>query len=94
MTSIRTVIHDRRIEIPAPDDLPDGTEVEIDLVPVGEKVGLDESQWRDDPEALADWAAWLETIEPIPFNPPDAFDERFRLANIEAVRKQIFGEEA
>jgi hypothetical protein len=27
MTTVRTVIHDRRIEIPAPDDLADGTEV-------------------------------------------------------------------
>jgi hypothetical protein len=27
MTRIRTVIHDRRIEVPAPSDLSDGTEV-------------------------------------------------------------------
>jgi hypothetical protein len=27
MTSVRTVIHDRRIEIPAPEGLADGTEV-------------------------------------------------------------------
>ncbi len=26
MTTVRTVIHDRRIDVPAPDDLPDGTE--------------------------------------------------------------------
>ena len=27
MTTVRTVIHDRRIEVPAPEDLADGTEV-------------------------------------------------------------------
>jgi hypothetical protein len=27
VTTVRTVIHDRRIEVPAPEDLPDGTEV-------------------------------------------------------------------
>ena len=27
MTTVRTVIHDRRIEIPAPDDLADGKEL-------------------------------------------------------------------
>ncbi len=27
MTTVRTVIHDRRIELPAPEDLVDGTEV-------------------------------------------------------------------
>ncbi len=27
MTTVRTVVHDRRIEVAAPDDLADGTEV-------------------------------------------------------------------
>jgi hypothetical protein len=27
VTTVRTVIHDRRIDVPAPEDLPDGTEV-------------------------------------------------------------------
>ena len=94
MTGIRTIIHDRRIDVPAPDDLPDGTEVEVRLVSIREKIGLDESQWGDDPEALADWTAWLETIEPIPFSEPDAFDELFRRHNVEALRKQMFGEGA
>ena len=31
MTTVRTVIHDRRIEVPAPDDLPDGTEVVLTI---------------------------------------------------------------
>jgi hypothetical protein len=31
VTTVRTVIHDRRIEVPAPDDLPDGTEVVLTI---------------------------------------------------------------
>ena len=31
MTTVRTVIHDRRIEVPAPEDLPDGTEVILSI---------------------------------------------------------------
>jgi hypothetical protein len=34
VTTVRTVIHDRRIEVPAPDDLPDGTEVVDDDGPM------------------------------------------------------------
>ncbi|HET6575286.1 MAG TPA: hypothetical protein VFG68_16895, partial [Fimbriiglobus sp.] len=69
---------------------PDGTEVLVDITPVpAGKIGLDESEWRDDPAALADWAAWLETIEPIPFAADDAFADRFRRFNVEAVRKQM-----
>jgi hypothetical protein len=31
VTTVRTVIHDRRIEVPAPDDLPDGTAVVLSI---------------------------------------------------------------
>ena len=31
MTTVRTLIHDRRIEVPVPDDLPDGTEVILSI---------------------------------------------------------------
>ena len=33
MTTIHTVIHDRRIDVPAPPDLPDGTEVILTIGP-------------------------------------------------------------
>jgi hypothetical protein len=89
---IRTTIHDRRIEIPAPDDLPDGTEVEIELTPVLEQLGIAESETCDTAQSLDDWSNWLTTIEPVDFAEPDAFDEQFRQANIEAVRQQMFGE--
>ena len=37
MTTIRAVIHDRRIDVPAPNELPDGTEVVLTIgTPVGE----------------------------------------------------------
>lgn len=89
---IRTTIHDRRIEIPAPDDLPDGTEVEIELTPVFERMGITDSEVSDATQSLDDWSKWLTTIEPIDFAAPDEFDEQFRQANIEAVRQQMFGE--
>jgi hypothetical protein len=57
--------------------------------PDNDKMGLTEAEWRDDAEALADWAAWLDTIEPVEFAADDAFAEAFRRFNIEAVRKQM-----
>ena len=91
MSPIRTVVHDRLIEVPAPDELVDGTEVIVQLVAVREKVGLDESEWRDDPAALADWSAWLDTIEPVELAAPGPFDDEFRRFNVEAVRRQMSG---
>ena len=90
MSVSRTTIRNRRIELDAPAELPDGTEVRVDVTPIPEgKIGLGESEWRDDPAALADWAAWLDTIESIQFATDDQFDDRFRKHNVEAVRKQM-----
>ena len=95
MNTIKTIIQNRRIELKAPDELPDGTEVLVDVTPVSaEKVGMDESEWRDDASALADWDAWLRTVEPVELTPEeqtanDRFDDAFRRFNIEAVRKQM-----
>lgn len=89
MSTIETTIKNRRIDIAAPDDLSDGTKVVVDVTPLSDKIGIDESEWRDDPEALADWDAWLKTIEPIEWRTPDKFDDDFRRFNLDAVRKQM-----
>jgi hypothetical protein len=31
----------------------------------GEKIGITEEEWRDDDDAIADWEAWIGTIEPM-----------------------------
>ena len=58
------------------------------------KIGLDESEWRDDPAALAEWEAWIKTVEPLEYTPAEAaafaaFDEQMRRYNLEAVRRQM-----
>ena len=56
MSTLRATVHGRRIEVMAPDELPDGTEVLVEVTPLSRrKIGIRESEWRDDPEALADW---------------------------------------
>jgi hypothetical protein len=92
---VKTTVRNRRIELNAPDDLPDGTEVLVGVTPlVAGKIGIDESEWRDDAEALADWESWLKSIERIELTPDEQaanarFDEEFRRFNVEAVRKQM-----
>src|SRR4051812_2621264 len=91
MSAIRAIVNDGRLEVEAPPDWPDGTEVRIEPMTPAEKIGIDESEWRDDPAALADWAAWIETIEPLEFTPEEVvrfaeFDEQMRRHNVEAAR--------
>jgi hypothetical protein len=95
MTAVKGVVKNGRVEIAAPADWPEGCPVVIEPLPdVREKVGIDESEWRDDPASLADWEAWLKTIEPLEFTPEEEaaharFDEEMRRYNLDAVRRQM-----
>ncbi len=95
MNAIKATIRSGRLELQAPPDWPDGTEVLIEPMKVpGGKIGLDESEWRDDPASIAEWKAWIQTIEPLGFTPEEEqsmaeFDERMRRYNIEAVSRQM-----
>jgi hypothetical protein len=64
MTTIRTTVQDRRIEIPAPDDLADGTEVVIELTPVSEKAEFD-GDWDDSPAGIEAWITAVNALEPL-----------------------------
>ncbi len=82
MTTVRTVIHDRRIEVPAPENLPDGTEVILSigtdlaadnrLPSASDKMdGIDfmtEDEQSDDPEEVEQWLDDLRSIPPVPEN--------------------------
>lgn len=76
MTTYNTIIQNRRIEIPAPQDLADGTAaVRVDISLPAMQMGISESEWSNEPEALVEWSAWLKTIKPIEFPQADEFDE-------------------
>ena len=97
MNAIKATVTQGRIDLEVPVDWPDGTEVLIEpTMAPREKIGMDESEWSDDPESLADWEAWIKTIEPLELTPDEAkrnadFAEQMRQYNVEAVRRQMKG---
>jgi hypothetical protein len=97
MDVIKATVKSGRLELESPLHWPDGTEVQIEaaIVPL-ERIGIDESRWSDDGSSLADWEAWIKTIEPLEFTPEESarmieFDETMRAFNIEAVRRLMKG---
>ncbi len=58
MTTVRAVIHDRRIQVPAPDDLPDGTEVVLTIDPSADEGPVP-------PEEIARVLAAMQKLEPL-----------------------------
>ncbi len=65
MSPLRTVVQHRRIEVAAPDDVPDGTVVEVRVVTSPDAMGLTESQWDDSRSGTAQWFEWLDSLQPL-----------------------------
>jgi hypothetical protein len=95
MEAIKATVRSGRLELDTPPDWPEGTEVLIEPMNTrGEKIGIDESEWSNDPASLADWEAWIQTIEPLEFTPAESekmavFDKQMREYNLDAVRRQM-----
>ena len=60
MTTVRTVIHDRRIEVPAPEDLADGTEV---ILTIGTDIADDDGPMS--PDEIARVLAAMGQMRPL-----------------------------
>jgi hypothetical protein len=89
MTTYSTTVQNRRIEIPAPNEIADGTSVRVEVSVPEVRLGISESEWSDAENAVAEWSAWLKTIEPVKFDQPDACEEPFRRMNIDAVGRRM-----
>ena len=94
MNAIKAIWTNGQIVPTEPVDWPEGSELLVEPVLPSEKIGLDESEWRDDPQSIADWIAWVDTIEPLVLSDAeraemDRYRAEHRRFNIEAVRKQM-----
>ncbi len=94
MNSITATWTNGQIVPSEPVDWPEGSRLLVEPLPAGEKIGLDESEWEDSPKALADWDAWIKTIEPMVWaegerEEYERWREEVRKFNIEAVGKQM-----
>ena len=95
MNAIKATWRHGQIVPREPVNWPEGCDLVVEPLPaVAAKIGLDESEWRDDSAGQADWDAWIQTIEPLEFTSEEEarfarFDEEMRRYNIEAVRRQM-----
>ena len=95
MNPIKATWINGRIVPAEPVDWPEGSELLVEpVVPNGEKIGMTEEEWRDDPESIAAGSASVEKIEPLIWaegerEEYERYREQCRQFNIEAVRKQM-----
>ena len=94
MNAIKATWTNGQIVPAEPVDWPEGSELLVEAVPTGEKIGMSEDEWGDDPESIAAWIAAVEKIEPMIWEEGEREEyERYRKEsrefNIDAVRKQV-----
>jgi hypothetical protein len=65
MTAIRATVKNGKIELDAPSDWPEGTEVLIEPDPHPAPLGLRDEDWPDTPEGIARLLASMDRIEPL-----------------------------
>ena len=95
MNAVKAVWKDGKIVPDGPVDWPEGCKVLVE--PVSNAlgmVGIEEAEWRDDPDSIADWESWIATVQPLEYSPDEEsaiarFNEKMRCYNIEAVRRQM-----
>ena len=95
MNAIRAVWTNGQIVPAGPVDWPEGSQLLVEpIVAGGERIGLTEEEYRDDPESIAAWIEAVEKIEPLVWadEEREAY-QRYREAagefNVDAVRKQM-----
>ena len=100
MNAVKAVWKNGRIEPVEPIEWPEGMELVVEpIMPRADKIGLDEADWPDDPESLADWAAWIRTVEPAELTDDERalfarYREECRRHNLDAMRQRMeIGEE-
>ena len=94
MHAIKAIWKDGRILPSEPVDWPEGSELIVEPLLISQKLGLDESECRDDAESVALWIAAVEKLEPMIWADGEREEyERFRQEsrefNIQAVREQM-----
>lgn len=94
MSAITGTVKNGLVVLDDPAELPNGSRVVVQPLESAETFGLSESDWHDTPEAIAEWIAWYDSMEPIELS---AAEERaiedFRQRQKE-IGKSVFDERA
>lgn len=100
MNAVEATVQNRRIEVPAPDDWPDGTKVMVAAVPVPVRNRLDdvefmtEEEQSADPAAIQRWIAELAALPGITLQPEEeaemlAWRNKEKEFNLAAARREM-----
>lgn len=71
MIAITGTIKNGLVVLDEPGDLPDGSRVLVQPIEFAGSFTMSEADWQDSPEAIADWIAWYDSLEPVELSAAD-----------------------
>jgi hypothetical protein len=74
MNAIKGTFKNGEIVLNEPANWPEGTQVLVEPVPRPEVNGMTEAEQGDDPESLARWLRWYDSLEPLLMTPEEEAD--------------------
>jgi hypothetical protein len=74
VNAVRATFKNGQIVPSEPIRWPEGTELLVEPLPREQTVGIREEDWQTDPEAVADWLRWYESLEPLEFTADEEAD--------------------
>ncbi len=75
MEAIHATWKNGQIVLDGPVDWPEGCRLIVEPDPAhSELMGIREEDWPNSPEAIADWLAWYDSLEPLIFTPEEEAD--------------------
>jgi len=80
MAAVHGTYQNGKIILDAPADWPDGTRVVVERSE--DTIGIPGEEQGDDPESIAAWIAWPDSLQPFVMTPED--DERWRKSREES----------
>ena len=94
MNSIRTTIVDGYVHAPAPDDLPNGTEVEVRILPLTSESKPGDGDWDNSQAGIEAWIKRYDALEPFDLTEADRAKISTTLQEKKDWEKVCFSEDA
>ena len=71
MSVIGTTVVDGHVHVPVPDGVPNGTEVEVSILPLTSEPKPGDGEWDDSQDGIDGWLKQYDAFEPLVLNELD-----------------------
>jgi hypothetical protein len=71
MSAVKGRLENGKVVLAEQVDWPDGTEVRVEPVSNGDQLAPGEESQGDDPQSIARWLAWYDSLEPLILTPEE-----------------------